>query len=56
MKGLWLAAAALWSAGIAADVAAEQQVKMNVLSDTGIGAPVGTVTVTETQMVCGVIE
>jgi Cu-Zn family superoxide dismutase len=50
MRGLWLAAAALWSAGITADAAAsELQVKMNLLSDTGTGAQAGTVTITETQ-------
>jgi len=48
MKKELLAAAVLWSAAVAIAATAEVKVTMNVLGDSGIGASIGTVTISET--------
>lgn len=49
MRNRWIAAAALWGSTMAVAAAApELHVTMNVLSDSGVGASAGTVTISET--------
>lgn len=48
MKKQLFAAAALWYSAVAMAASPELKATMNVLSDAGIGAPAGSVTITET--------
>ncbi|HWJ94005.1 MAG TPA: superoxide dismutase [Cu-Zn] SodC [Telluria sp.] len=48
MKKELLAAAVLWSGAVAIAATADVKVSMNVLTDSGVGAAAGTVTISET--------
>jgi Cu-Zn family superoxide dismutase len=49
MNKSWMSAAVLWSAcAVAGAAPAESRATMNVLTDAGVGAPAGTVTIAET--------